>query len=229
MASSKFITHELEGVEIDQRFRDGYLNATKLSKAYLAKAGKRREPNDWLRLVRTKETMEHLSKTTGIPVVSLAVTIEGRHGGTYLHPRLSIRFAIWLDDDFGLAVEDFMAAYGNEFNAFNAARSQGKVTRGVESRALQVAGFSETRHYINTTQVVYRSLFGMDCGKLKEARGVPDDGNLRDHLTRMEVSAIETMEARLGILLETKDFPTFRSFYEHAMSIGQGMKALLLP
>lgn len=229
MAGKKFITHLLEGVQVDQRFKDGYLNATKLSKAFLAKTGKRREPNDWLRLVRTRETMDHLSQTTGIPVVSLATTIEGRNGGTYLHPRLAIRFAIWLDDDFGLAVEDFITAHSQEFAAFNASRSHGVATHKFEMDALKAAGFGEPKHYINATQVVYRSLFGMDASKLREARGVPEDANLRDHLTRMELSAIDTLETRIGQLLQMESFESFRALYDRAMEIGKGMRALLLP
>lgn len=232
MADKKFITHLLEGVQVDQRFKDGYLNATKLSKAFLAKTGTHRKPSHWLENARTQETIRHLAGSSGIPDDRLVVLIKGgpnEHRGTYLHPRLAIRFAIWLDDDFGLVVEDFITAHSQEFAAFNASRSHGVATHKFEMDALKAAGFGEPKHYINATQVVYRSLFGMDASKLREARGVPEDANLRDHLTRMELSAIDTLETRIGQLLQTESFDSFRALYDRAMEIGKGMRALLLP
>lgn len=232
MAASKFITHLLEGVQVDQRFKDGYLNATALSKAYLSKTGKIRKPSHWLENARTQETIRHLAGSAGIPSDHLVVTVKSgpnERRGTYLHPRLAIRFAIWLDDDFGLAVEDFIAAHGREFAAFSATRSHGVSTHKFEMDALKLAGFDEPKHYINATQVVYRSLFGMDASKLREERGVPEGGNLRDYLNRMELSAIDTLETRIGQLLQMESFDSFRALYDRAMEIGKGMRVLLLP
>jgi hypothetical protein len=98
MNSNKSLSHDLCGVAVSQGFGDGYVNATQLSKAYFEATGKRRQPNDWLRLERTKETLAHLSTVTGIPVTALVRTVQGGNDlsqqGTYLHPRLSIRFQI---------------------------------------------------------------------------------------------------------------------------------------
>jgi len=232
MASSKFITHLLEGVQVDQRFKDGYLNATKLSKAFLAKTGKRREPSEWLSNKDTKSMVAHLSRSTGIPGDRLTVLIKGgpnEYRGTYLHPRLAVRFGIWLDNDFGLAVEDFIAFYIRESAEFNASRSRGVITHKFEMAELKAAGFGEPRHFINMNQLAYRALFGMDAAKLREARGIPEGDNLRDHLTRMELSAIDTLETRIGQLLQMESFESFRALYDRAMEIGKGMRALLLP
>jgi hypothetical protein len=229
MANEKFITHMLEGVEIGQRFKDGYLNATSLSKAFRAKTGKRREPNDWIRLTRTQEMMGHLSQTTGIPVVSLVQTIEGRNGGTYLHPRLSIRFAIWLDDDFGLAVEDFIATHGREFAAFAASRNKGKGTRRIETDAIQRAGFDKPGYYVSATEAAYRGLFGMDATKLKVARGVPDDGSLRDHMTYAELNAIEFVEMLVPQIVEKYRGQSFSGAYKEILDRSKALRAVMLP
>ena len=102
---SQIIDREWKGLLIGQRKIDGYFNATQLGKAHWQSTGIRREPSEWLSNKRTKETLEHLSKTTGIPVESLVITEEGRNGGTWLHPKLAVRFSIWLSDEFGFAVE----------------------------------------------------------------------------------------------------------------------------
>jgi len=83
---------------------DSYVNATVLSKMYFDKTGKRRQPNDWLRLSRTKETINYVSAVTGIPVTALVQVVQGGDTvdkqGTFLHPDLIIPFASWLSVEF---------------------------------------------------------------------------------------------------------------------------------
>jgi hypothetical protein len=103
------IPYIIDRTIIQQRMVDGYIDATSLAKAYEAKTGTRRDVGHWLEQKRTKETLQHLSTETGIPVSSL---IDARRGGsapvsqgTWIHPRLAIRFGIWLSDEFGFAIE----------------------------------------------------------------------------------------------------------------------------
>ncbi|MGL5076128.1 MAG: KilA-N domain-containing protein [Waterburya sp.] len=114
--------HDYAGIAIELRDIDGYVNATRMSKAHLEATGTRRDASDWLRLERTKETMNHLSTVTGIPVTDLVETNKGNktksdtgipvslnyEQGTFIHPKLAVRFGIWLSDDFGLAVEEWI-------------------------------------------------------------------------------------------------------------------------
>lgn len=55
--------------------------------------------------------MEHLSSKTGIPVINLYQAFQGSPetgGGTWIHPKLAIRFGIWLSDEFGYLVEEWV-------------------------------------------------------------------------------------------------------------------------
>lgn len=227
MNSSKSLSHDLCGVVVSQSFEDGYVNVTHLSKAYFESTGKRRQPNDWLRLERTKETLEHLSKTTGIPVANLYRTVEGRSGGTYLHPRLSIRFGIWLSDEFGFAVEQFIAQWSSEFGAFTQARDKGKLIRRSATDAIQSAGFTEHYHYINATQVVYRSLFGKTAKELKEDLGLSSRESLRDSMSTHDLWMVEMMEYRLEKELAKGAHKTYSDFYAAAKQIGQNIKTAM--
>jgi hypothetical protein len=201
MNSSKSLSHNLCGVAVSQSFGDGYVNVTQLSKAYFESTGKRRQPNDWLRLERTKETLEHLSSVTGIPVTALVRTVQGGNDlsaqGTYLHPRLSIRFGIWLSDEFGFAVEQFISQWSSEFGDFIQTRDKGKLIRRSTTDAIQNAGFTEHYHYINATQVVYRSLFGKTAKELKKDLGLSDRESLRDSMDAHDLRMVEMMEYRL--------------------------------
>jgi hypothetical protein len=109
--SGDFIVRTVSGVPIEQRYRDGYINATKLSNAHRITTGQRREPAEWLSNQRTRETIDHLSRSTGIPVDLLVVVVStgpNQARGTYIHPNLSVRYAIWLSDEFGFLVEQWV-------------------------------------------------------------------------------------------------------------------------
>jgi hypothetical protein len=108
---SDFILHNVNGLSVGLRQSDGYINATRLTQAYKEQTGKRRDVNDWLRNKRTQETLKHLSSVTVIPVNQLYQVFQGspdNGGGTWIHPKLATRFAIWLSDDFGLMVENWV-------------------------------------------------------------------------------------------------------------------------
>jgi hypothetical protein len=84
-----------------------------MSKAYLRGTGQRREASEWLSNERTKETIRHLSRSTGIPVdllVDVISTGKNDQRGTWIHPRLATRFAIWVSDDTGLTVDQIRTA-----------------------------------------------------------------------------------------------------------------------
>ena len=105
------IAHNINNSVVEQRNSDGYINATALSKAYKLATGKRRDVSEWLSNKRTKETLKHLSSKTGIPVIDLYQAFQGSPetgGGTWIHPKLAIRFGIWLSDEFGYLVEEWV-------------------------------------------------------------------------------------------------------------------------
>lgn len=73
---------------------DAWFNAT------VAAARFGRLPNEWLRLPETKEYLDALKRKYGkIPYLR---TKRGNNGGTWLHPKLAVPFARWLDIDFAL-------------------------------------------------------------------------------------------------------------------------------
>ena len=63
---------------------------------------------------QTKELrkyFKHLSSETGIPVSALIHTHKGEPTstqGTYVHPRMSVRCAIWISSEFGFMGESWL-------------------------------------------------------------------------------------------------------------------------
>jgi len=106
------ISLNLFGTPIGQQKETGYFNATKISHYYKAISGNSRDVSDWLANKRTKESIAHLSGVTGIPVTELAIVSRGgnpEEQGTWLHPKLSLRFGMWLSDEIGYWVEEEFA------------------------------------------------------------------------------------------------------------------------
>ena len=105
----KMIERNLQGISVYQREIDGYVNATQISKVHYSITGERKDPGDWLRLKQSESAISKLSVVTGIPVTELTdVKQGGKYQGTWIHPRLAVRFTMWVNDDFSLFVEDWI-------------------------------------------------------------------------------------------------------------------------
>lgn len=71
---------------------DGWINATDVAKRF----GKR--PADWLKQDETKQYLSALAEALSCDPESLLETRRGRyHSGTWLHPKVAVAFARWLD------------------------------------------------------------------------------------------------------------------------------------
>lgn len=76
---------------------DGWINATDVAKRY----GKR--PVDWLKQDETRQYLAALGEALNCDPESLLETKRGRYqSGTWLHPKLGVAFARWLDMKFSV-------------------------------------------------------------------------------------------------------------------------------
>lgn len=90
------ITAEYNGVPFAFR-PDGWFNATVAAKHH----GKR--PNDWMALPETKAYIRALEDVLNTGKSgNWHKTQRGINGGTWLHPKLAVRFAQWLDARFAV-------------------------------------------------------------------------------------------------------------------------------
>ena len=112
--SQSIIGHDVNGLIVGQQEGNGYINATRLTQAHKQSTGQRKDVANWLSSKRVQETINHLSAVTGIPVTGLYQAIQGgtpEKQGTWIHPKLATRFAMWLSDDFGLMVEEWVQGW----------------------------------------------------------------------------------------------------------------------
>ncbi len=101
----EIINHEANGLQINQRRENGYINLTQMAKANGKKL------NDYLRLDTTKAFLEELSMDTGIPVSKLIQSRKGRPAnlqGTWGHPQVSIHCGQWCSPKFAVLVSKWV-------------------------------------------------------------------------------------------------------------------------
>jgi len=94
---------EVNGVTLQAREADRYVNATLLCKA----AGK--AWGQYFLNKGTKDYLAALSVKVGIPILSLIESRKGKGGGTWIHPQVVIHFAQWASPDFAVMVTDWAA------------------------------------------------------------------------------------------------------------------------
>jgi hypothetical protein len=78
---------------------DGYLNATQIAKGF------NKSPKDYLKLNKTKDYISSVGKKLLTQENQLVIVKQGGladEQGTWLHPKLALDFARWLDSDFAV-------------------------------------------------------------------------------------------------------------------------------
>ena len=178
---------------------DGWFNAT----AAAEKFGKR--PNDWLSLPSTAEYMQALVRRYGnIPYVKTARggnqrtnTRKSGIGGTWLHPKLAVRFAQWLDTDFAIWCDEQIDELlrGNHPHCDwqrlrHEATSSFKVMNAVLVLQRQMQGkVIASHHFSNEARLVNWALSGVFAGLDRAA------------LSAEELDLLAKLEERNAVLL----------------------------
>jgi hypothetical protein len=169
MATTTEIVHaDFQGHDITFR-ADGWFNATAAAQAF----GK--APHDWLRLPETARYLDAMERKYG--KISYLKTVRGHGGGTWLHPKLAVPFARWLDVDFAVWCDDkidqLVRGGEDKARARHAAASSHKVMCEILRQSRLAAG-KETRdvHYMNEAKLTNWSCGGDFAGANRDAMTV---------------------------------------------------------
>lgn len=106
-------------------------------------------------------------------------------------------------------------------------RLSSKEVRKATMKALNAAGFTEERHYINVTQAAYMGLFGMSAKALRNDRGLPDGCNVRDYLTEEELAALRLIEINLKETLRVIEFTQSSDVNRHIKAVAASIRTSL--
>ncbi|MCD5997260.1 KilA-N domain-containing protein [Pseudomonas sp. CDFA 602] len=177
---------------------DGWINAT----AAAARFG--REPYEWMRLPDTERYLDGLKRRYGeIPYVKTSRARADRGGGTWIHPKLGVKFARWLDVDFEIwCDEQIDTLIRGELNTMAIARRQAAMGYRSLCDALSItheaAGkATKPHHFMNEARLINEVITGQFAGRN------------RDQLTQPELELIMLVENRDVLLIgQGKDYAT---------------------
>lgn len=138
--------------------KDGYVNATLLCKA----SGKRID--NWMRLDSTKNLLREFSNSLGSEGVKSTDCLEGKYGGTFIHPDLAVQLAQWCSSSFALQVSRWIREL----------MLTGRVELGKEKTNEELEDIFETRR----ASLDYQNYLGKDVLYFFEF--TPDRNGLED-------------------------------------------------
>ena len=175
---------------------EGWINATEAA----ARFGKR--PVDWLRLSETRDYLDAMASALGLEgKVSqnhFGLTRTSRGGkapGTWLHPKLAVRFAQWLDTRFAIWCDlQIDSLLRGESKPWASARREAAIGyRAVcDAVALNCEAQGKTpqrHHFINEARLINEVITGTFAGRN------------RDQLSAHELEVITLAELRDTVLI----------------------------
>jgi hypothetical protein len=185
MAKPAIITYTYDNHAIDYQ-ADGWFNATQAA----AKFGK--NPYEWSRLPETVAYIAALERKYGkIPYLK---SKRGSAGGTWLHPKLAVNFARWLDVDFAVwcdaQIDSLIRGKDDWRRQRHVAASTNKMVNAILQMTRGEAGKdTQHYHYANEAKLVNWAL----CGQFT--------GLDRDGLSGPELDLLAHLEERNAVLL----------------------------
>lgn len=182
---SSIITRDYQGQAIAYQ-GDGWFNATQAA----AKFGK--IPYEWQRLPETAAYVAALERKYG--KIPYSKSKRGANGGTWLHPKLAVRFAQWLDVDFAVWCDEQIDALLRGKDDWTRERVRLAAAHSVMSGMLhdkraEAGKATEAHHYANEARLVNWAL----CGEFK--------GLDRDSLSAEDLALLAQLETRNAVLI----------------------------
>lgn len=172
---------------------DGWFNATEAA----AKFDKK--PAKWLELPSTKGYMAALAKALGFDIrksdIKLVRTSKVRgQAGTWLHPKLAVAFARWLDDDFAVwcdcQIDDIIRGKQDWSRLRHISTASAKMLHEVIKDSKESHGKIPKPHHFSNEHCLVNSLL---TGQFK--------GLNRDALAGWQLDFVGHFDLRDGILI----------------------------
>ena len=137
---------------VEQRTKDSMFNATNLLKQWNEASGEKKEITKFFDNDNTKEFISALMEEEKLNTQNSAyLKARGKNGGTWMHPILFVKFAMWLNPRFEVQVIKFvydqMLKYRNE--AGDAYKELGKAIGKIVSKKFMPVAMCKVAKAIN--------------------------------------------------------------------------------
>ena len=195
MKTNNVILRPMGQFQVQQRTKDGMFNATALMKQWNESSGDKKEVTKFFENENTKAFISALMEEEKLNTQNSAyLKSRGKNGGTWMHPILFVKFAMWLNPRFEVKVIKFvydeMIKYRNEagdaYKELSAAiytivdKSQMPSRMAEVSKGINYVVFGEHRNMIRNdkgTEQDQRKLYEME----RKVASLINDGFLKDH------------------------------------------------
>jgi hypothetical protein len=192
-----------------------------------AKAKPSKEPSRWRDTAGAKALITELQKKIVIsglkenrPDIPVIYALRGRgRSGTFAHPILAAAYAGYLSPKLELEVREVWLRFrsgdatladevleraSDQDNLWVARRAESRVMRNIYTDTLKRHGVTG-RGYGDCTDEGYLGLFGNRTDKLRREMGLPAKTNVRNHLSRINLSQVILMEDLAAEGIEAED------------------------
>ena len=152
MKTNNVMLRPMGKFQVEQRTKDGMFNATALLRQWNESNGEKKEITKFFENENTKEFISALMSEENLNTQNSAyLKSRGKGGGTWMHPILFIKFAMWLNPRFEVQVIKFvydqMIKYRND--AGDAYRELGASVGIIVSKSFMAAAMSNISKGIN--------------------------------------------------------------------------------
>ena len=152
MITNQVMKRPMSKFLVEQRTKDSMFNATNLLKQWNEASGEKKEITKFFDNDNTKEFISALMEEEKLNTQNSAyLKARGKNGGTWMHPILFVKFAMWLNPRFEVQVIKFvydqMLKYRNE--AGDAYKELGKAIGKIVSKKFMPVAMCKVAKAIN--------------------------------------------------------------------------------
>lgn len=203
--------------------KDGdLLSLTDLWKAAGSPTSK--DPAQWLRQDVTQQLLETASGILNMCQTHIIKTKRGKSGGSYSHKSIALAYAKYLDPALHVLVNEvffqrlaeeknpdligqrYLKAYQKKGKSadWTAQRLKSIGTRNTFTKTLAAHGVTG-EGFRDCTNAVYEPLYGGTANVIRMKKGLEKNQSIRDNMSKVELSAVDLIEALASDEIERKD------------------------
>lgn len=213
MITNQIMTRKIGEIEVLQRTKDKFFNATKVLEHFNSSAKSNKLFKDFWVNKGTQDFCEALKKELNdnreiSPNLELHQATRGKGGATWMHPYLFVKFCFWLSPEFEVKVIKFVYDNLIEFR-LQAGDHYKAMCEVIADRYLEIRGEkAEPLVFIEEANRLNMLVFGTPKGKQRN-EATENELKLMNALQKMNISLIKAnlpKSERVRKLSEAKEF-----------------------
>lgn len=211
MKTNVNMIRKMQDFEVLQRTKDGFFNATKLLKQWNQKLGMQKEVSKFFELEQTKQFIEVLVNEENLHTQEATYVkskaSRGENSGTWMHPILFIKFAMWINPKFEYFVIRFVYDQLIEFR-----HNAGDNYKGLTSAAERLGNVDYVRLAKGLNYIVF---------------GIHENG-IRQKANAIQLKELTELQQKLAFAIDMGYIRSFDELINEMLKIYKSKRNLYL-